>query len=214
MLYSEIVTQWDAERRVHLRTHLQRADVAEAIGEARWGGAVLSQKPETLPIVTGVDAEGEPLEFYAVLDGYMVKATTTFDVFQGTHYIRGGKVYKAPDIASPVLKVVPVPIDYWQVAEGYVRKDHTYAHRPKTGGVFVEAHMYEADVFSAPDPSAAVVGVMWPSEGCDDITGQPSGNIMPDPNVTVWSRPATLDAVEACPQCVVLYTEEIVRNDS
>lgn len=54
---------------------------------------------------------------------------------------------------------------------------------------------------------------LLPGDACWDVTGQPSENITPAPNVVVWEvvcADATLTALEARADTVVLWSEEIV----
>ena len=52
-----------------------------------------------------------------------------------------------------------------------------------------------------------VAGTAW-----TDVTGQPDANLIPDPNVVVWHGlvdEATLTALEADPDVIVLNSEEV-----
>jgi len=54
-----------------------------------------------------------------------------------------------------------------------------------------------------------------PGEGFEDVTGQPSANLTPDPNVyivRVRCEAATLDAIEADSRFAVLWSEEEVDD--
>jgi len=55
-----------------------------------------------------------------------------------------------------------------------------------------------------------------PSEKCEDVTGQPSANLHPDPNMFIVQMvlyKATLTAIEADPKYRVLWSEEIIEFD-
>ena len=58
----------------------------------------------------------------------------------------------------------------------------------------------------------ALAALLQAGDSCEDVSGQPAQNIMPDPNITVWRvhcAAATLAAIEADPDHEVLWSEEI-----
>lgn len=61
----------------------------------------------------------------------------------------------------------------------------------------------------------ALQALLQPGDSCEDITGQDARAIQPDPNAVIWRlrcSDATLAAIEADPEHVVLSAEEVVTD--
>ena len=58
----------------------------------------------------------------------------------------------------------------------------------------------------------AVAALLGPGDSCEDRTGQPAENIMPDPNIVVFGvycSADTLAAITADPAQTVLWSQEV-----